>query len=154
MRSAWRPVVTHGNGFRIVEPFSRRFHLRPVATSCARLAPQTLHTPVRRGVQARCAMHPTRVAERETSCGSAKPFARSASTTRRTWRLVEEKEPPVVLECPAYASQLFGRGGRPEDVDVDGKDLVKPRLAWVEVRHVDGLEHEPPCCDVLRVPTA
>ena len=36
---------------------------------------------------ARCATHPTRVAERETSCGSAKPFARSASTTRpRTCR--------------------------------------------------------------------
>jgi amidase len=30
------------------------------------------------------ATHPTRVADRETSCGSAKPFARSASTTRPT----------------------------------------------------------------------
>jgi hypothetical protein len=37
-----------------------------------------------RRVQARCATHPTSIAERKTSCGSAKPFARSASTTRLT----------------------------------------------------------------------
>jgi hypothetical protein len=30
---------------------------------------------------------------------------------RRAWRLVEEKEPPVALERPAYASQLFCRRG-------------------------------------------
>ena len=34
-----RPVATYGNGFRLVEPFSRPLHLRPVATGCDRSAP-------------------------------------------------------------------------------------------------------------------
>ena len=55
---------------------------------------------------------------------------------------------------PADACQLFGRRGRPEDVDVDGEDLVELRPARVEVRQVDGLEHEPTRCQVLRVATA
>jgi hypothetical protein len=64
------------------------------------------------------------------------------TTPRGARRLVEEEEPPVVIECPADASQLVGRRSRPEDVDVDGEDLVKPRLAGIEVRQVDGFERE------------
>jgi hypothetical protein len=38
-----------------------------------------------------------------------------------------------------------GRGpGRPEEVDVDGENLAEPRLARIEVRHIDGFEREPP----------
>lgn len=36
-------VATHGNGFRLSEPFSAPSHLRPVAAGCARPAPQMLH---------------------------------------------------------------------------------------------------------------
>jgi hypothetical protein len=36
-------VATHGNGFRQFEPFPPPFRLPPIATSCARSAPQMLH---------------------------------------------------------------------------------------------------------------
>ena len=41
-------------------------------------------------------------------------------------RLVKEKEPPLVIECPPDPSELFGGSRRPEDVDVDGEGLVDP----------------------------
>ena len=66
------------------------------------------------------------------------------TTPRGARRLVEEEEPPVGIQPLPDASQLVGRRGRPEDVDVDGEDLVKARPARVEVGDVDGLEREPP----------
>jgi hypothetical protein len=66
------------------------------------------------------------------------------TSPRRAWRLEEDEEPPIVIERPADASQLFRRRRRPEDVDVDGEDLVKPGRARVEVPNIDGLEREPP----------
>jgi hypothetical protein len=36
-------MATHGNGFRLSEPFSTLPHLPPVATGCNRSAPLTLH---------------------------------------------------------------------------------------------------------------
>jgi hypothetical protein len=43
MRSDRQLVATSGNGFGLFEPFARLSHLRPVATGCARSAPQLLH---------------------------------------------------------------------------------------------------------------
>src|SRR5207247_11400807 len=43
-----QPVATHGNGFRLFEPLSRAFHLRPIATGCNHGAPQRLHPRVAR----------------------------------------------------------------------------------------------------------
>lgn len=34
-----QPVATHGNGFRLFEPFLRRSYLPPVAMGCDRWAP-------------------------------------------------------------------------------------------------------------------
>ena len=43
MRSDRQLVATGGNGFRLFEPLLGRSGLQPVATGCARLAPQRLH---------------------------------------------------------------------------------------------------------------
>jgi len=34
-----QPMATHGNGFRLFQPFSRRAHLPPLAGGCDRSAP-------------------------------------------------------------------------------------------------------------------
>jgi hypothetical protein len=64
-------------------------------------------------------------------------------------RLVEEVELPAGTKRLADASQLVDRRGRPEDVDVDGEDLVESPLARIEGRDVDGRERKPPGHDVL-----
>jgi hypothetical protein len=85
------------------------------------------------------------------SRGSAKLFARSASTRATAWRGAwrsasrkREKEPPLVIECPPDPSELFGGWRGPEDIDVDGEDLVEPCFTEVEARHIYGFEREPP----------
>jgi hypothetical protein len=47
MRPDRQLVATGGNGFGLIEPFSRRSHLPEVATGCDRSAPYVLH-PQRR----------------------------------------------------------------------------------------------------------
>jgi len=42
---------------------------------------------------------------------------------RRAWRRVEEKEPPVVFERPAYASQFFRRGVVQKTLTLTAKTL-------------------------------
>ena len=39
MERLTQPVATHGNGFRLISPFSRPPDLPPIATRCDRSAP-------------------------------------------------------------------------------------------------------------------